>query len=214
MNNRTENKEMGHKADRRVARTRRALREALLALIQEKGYAAVTVEEITARANLGRATFYLHYKDKEDLLLEQFGELVNERARQLSEVPLAAWQPGATPPLLPLLSIFEHAAENVELYQIVLRGEGHFRVADRLRSIIAVAISEVIQAITIHEAHDLRLQIPVELLASYFAGALLGSITWWLEQESAQRPTPHEMALTFQTMFFPGVREVVGNEAD
>ena len=60
-----------NKPDRRVNRTRRLLREALLALIMEEGYDAVTIEEITDRADLGRTTFYLHYRDKEDLA---FGE--------------------------------------------------------------------------------------------------------------------------------------------
>jgi AcrR family transcriptional regulator len=199
-----------HKEDRRVARTRRALREALLELIQEKGYAAVTVEEITTRANVGRATFYLHYKDKEDLLLEQFSELANERARLLSDIPLSAWRPGATLPVMPLLSIFKHAADNEELYQVVLRGDGHFRIAERMRSIIAVSISEVIEAIVRNEAPDLCLQIPVDYLASYFSGALLGSIAWWLEQNLLKRPSPEEMALSFQNMFIPGMREMVG----
>lgn len=210
MNTKPENKAKAHREDRRVARTRRALREALLELIQEKGYAAVTVEDITERANLGRATFYLHYKDKEELLLEQFSELASERARLLSDVPLAAWQTGANLPIMPLLSIFQHVSENTELYKTVLRGEGHFRVGDRLRNIIAVTIGEVITAISRNEARNLRLQIPLEFLASYFAGALLGSIAWWLELEPDQRPTPEQMALSFQTMFIPGMREIVG----
>lgn len=194
------------KEDRRVARTRRALREALLELIQEKGYDAVTVEEITSRANLGRATFYLHYKDKEELLLEQFGEIASERARQLSEIPLAAWQPEASPPLMPLLTVFEHAAQNADLYRLVMRGDGHFRVADRLRAIIAGAIQDVIQAKSLNEPPGLTPHISIELLSAYFAGALLGTIAWQLEQDPPSNP--HEMARTFQTLFIPGVRQV------
>ena len=55
------------KTDRRIQRTRQSLRTALLTLIKEKGYDAISIEEITERANVGRATFYLHYKNKEDL---------------------------------------------------------------------------------------------------------------------------------------------------
>ena len=76
--------------DRRVQRTRKALRSALLELIKEKGYDSVSVEEITQRANLGRATFYLHYKDKEDLLVDEFNEIVNERARIISDIPFSS----------------------------------------------------------------------------------------------------------------------------
>ena len=92
------------KIDRRVQRTRQALRNALLELIKEKGYDSISVEEITQRANLGRATFYLHYKDKEDLLVDEFNEIVNERARTISDIPFSAW--------LPALENPDHASEN------------------------------------------------------------------------------------------------------
>ena len=55
------------KVDRRVRRTRRLLRDACIALILEKGYETITVEEITERADVGRTTFYMHYRDKEDV---------------------------------------------------------------------------------------------------------------------------------------------------
>ena len=67
-----------NKPDRRIQRTRRALRNALLQLVKEKRYDSILVEEITQRANLGRATFYLHYKDKEDLLVDVFSEMAKE----------------------------------------------------------------------------------------------------------------------------------------
>ncbi len=54
--------------DRRVQRTRQLLEQALLALLEEQDYESITVQQITDRANLGRATFYLHYRDKEQLL--------------------------------------------------------------------------------------------------------------------------------------------------
>ena len=62
---------MRKKEDRRIVKTRRALREALLDLIEEKGLDRVTVKELCERANLNRGTFYLHYRDVYDLL-EQY----------------------------------------------------------------------------------------------------------------------------------------------
>ena len=57
------------KEDRRVQRTRQLLSSALLKLIEERGYDSLTVNDITEQANVGRATFYLHYQDKEQLLV-------------------------------------------------------------------------------------------------------------------------------------------------
>lgn len=194
------------KKDRRVNRTRRALRHALFELIQEKGYDSVTVEEITDRANLGRATFYLHYRDKEDLLIEQFTEIANDRVQVLSEIPLSAWEPQDGPPVIPLLNIFEHAAENASLYQLVLMGESNGRIMERLRQIIAKSIQELIEKKTENEKVRLSPQVPLELISAFFAGALVNTLVWWLAQES--HPSPEEMALMFQHMFFPGMRNV------
>ena len=63
-------------SDRRVARTKRLLDNALLSLIEERGYAATTVADIAERADVGRATFYLHYHDKEELLAESLERLL------------------------------------------------------------------------------------------------------------------------------------------
>src|SRR5512146_975070 len=101
--------------DRRVQRTRQALREALLSLMKEKNYNAITVEEITAHANLGRTTFYLHYQDKEALLLEKFADLIHELVREISQVSVLEWQQQQKIPQRPVLMIFQHVAENEEL---------------------------------------------------------------------------------------------------
>jgi AcrR family transcriptional regulator len=57
------------KDDRRVHRTQQLLRTALVSLIEEKGFEALTVQDIIDRANVGRATFYAHFDNKEDLLV-------------------------------------------------------------------------------------------------------------------------------------------------
>src|SRR5512138_500847 len=80
-----------NKIDRRIQRTRQSLRAALFDLMKAKSYDAISIEEITERANVGRATFYLHYKDKEDLLLEEFRAMATEKVQVLSEIPFSAW---------------------------------------------------------------------------------------------------------------------------
>ncbi len=55
-------------SDRRSERTRQALTSALIELMLEEGYQAVTVRQVATRARVGRATFYLHFSDKRELL--------------------------------------------------------------------------------------------------------------------------------------------------
>src|SRR4051812_48772526 len=62
--------------DRRSRRSRRMLGEALLALMQEKNYNAITIRDITDRADLGYMTFYRHYENKDALLVTQIQTMV------------------------------------------------------------------------------------------------------------------------------------------
>lgn len=202
--------------DRRIVRTRQALRKALFELIQEKSYDTVSVEDITQRANLGRATFYLHYKDKDDLLLEEFVDIAQERVRVLSEVPFSDWEAGERAagqsndkqPIMPLLKIFEHAAANASLYRALLHGENLPRMEARIRALVATSIAQIAEAKRQPAPDLLPPQIPVDLLAAYFSGALLSSLTWWLD--SPAPVTPIEMAGMFQRLFFLGVWKMVG----
>jgi AcrR family transcriptional regulator len=198
------------KIDRRVSRTRRALRDAFFALILEKGYEAVTVEEITSRADLGRTTFYLHYRDKEDLLMESIGELVDDLVEQMTHLPLGEWKAdssGSHPS--PALALpFQHVAQNARLYRIILRGEGTYSVTRRLREIIVQAAEGMIPVFLEKESLAINPQVPMEVFLYYLAGSWLGLITWWLENEMPY--PPEQMALMFQRMFMRGARDVLG----
>ena len=70
--------------DRRVRRTRRRLRAALLELILAKGYDKVTIQDVLDRADVGRATFYAHFRDKDDLLVSGAVELRESLREQMA----------------------------------------------------------------------------------------------------------------------------------
>ena len=204
--------------DRRVRRTRRALREAMLDLMEEKGYDQVTVEELTDRADIGRTTFYLHYSAKQDLLLEQFGELLDQLVDQLSQIPLSSWQQAGESftvgdhPSRPICMIFQHAADNKDLYQIVLQGEGVDQASERLQVIMTNAVNTFLSHKLGEESDQLTLKIPIELFGNYFAGAMLGVIKWWLEADMPY--TSQEMEDIFFQMFLPGAIQVLGTELE
>ncbi|MDX9990529.1 MAG: TetR/AcrR family transcriptional regulator [Anaerolineales bacterium] len=204
------------KIDRRVLRTRAALRQALMELIREKGYEALTVEEITQRADLGRATFYLHYKDKDDLLLEEFSLLAQERVNALSEIPFSDWLPDGedqpidenNEPIQPFLMVFQHVSDNAELYRILLKSQSSNQIANRIREILFQSINQFVQTKSERDPIPIRFKVPVDLLAAYFNGALVSSIDWWLE--NMQQVSVKEMTGMFQCMFFPGARKIMG----
>ena len=207
---------MKTKMDRRIQRTRQSLRRAFLELINEKGYDAISIEEITERANVGRATFYLHYKDKEDLLLEEFSEMANEKVQVLSEIPFSAWllsqeeivSAGAKKPAPPLLIVFEHIYDNSELYYILLKSEKSSRIIERIRKISTEAIVKFVETKAKTDPIPLHFNVPIEFFAAFFSGALLSTIDWWLEEE--MRHTPRQMTHLFQSLFFKGAKNVIG----
>lgn len=209
----SDNQPVTRKLDRRVSRTRRQLREALFTLILEKGYDAVTVEEITARADVGRTTFYLHYRDKEDLLMESIGELVDDLIEQMARLPFGEWNlkeggaRGAPSPAIVLP--FQHVASHARLYQIVLRGDGTYSVSRRLREIIVQASAGMMRVLLARDnLGELSTQVPMEVFLNYIAGAWLGLITWWLENEM---PYPaDQIAGMFQRMVIQGAPEALG----
>src|SRR5688500_10603832 len=84
--------------DRRVRKSRQAIREAFISLVLDKGFEAVTVEDIAERADIARATFYAHYSDKHELLTTLFDEITSEVTEQLTKVTGAPAQPRVSIP--------------------------------------------------------------------------------------------------------------------
>lgn len=201
------------KIDRRVSRTRRSLQEALFALILEKGYESVTVEEITNRADLGRTTFYLHYHDKEDLLMQAVRNLVDGLFERLAQYPLDSLklrsQTASGELLIPIISLaFQHVEQNADLYRVVLRGEGTYAAVRRVRQILSRAISDLIEHFTTRNKMELKPVVPLDVFLNSLAGAWIGLITWWLEEDMPY--PPEEMAIMYQRMFMRSTREVLG----
>src|SRR3954468_5421379 len=119
------------KPDRRIQRTRQLLRDSLIALILDKGYDAVTIQDITDHANLGRATFYLHYHDKEDLLVSSLQETFDELVKKIGPAISSDLtnRPAA-------FIAFEHASQNRNLYRVMLSGQGASLLARRIRTFL------------------------------------------------------------------------------
>ena len=191
------------KPDRRVQRTRRQLQDALMSLILEKGYDAVTVEDITGSADLGRTTFYLHYKDKEELLVQSLEAVFDDLVAQIQQRSIDDWVAlGQGPWTL----AFQHAADNARFYQIILRGQGGNTIKNRVLDYIA----STAQATISRRAQEMgvTLSMPIEVLSSYVASSLLGLIAWWLENE---RPyTVAQMDDYFRQLTMHGTAQVMG----
>jgi hypothetical protein len=79
-------------------------------------------------------------------------------------------------------------------------------VGERLRGIIIKAIKDVGQAR--NQGGEFEVQVPLDVIANYYAGSVMGLVTWWLENDTPY--TPERMAGYFQQLFFPGLMQVLG----
>jgi len=171
------------KLDRRTIRTRRALRDALIALILEKGYEAITVQDITDRADLNRGTLYLHYRDKQDLLLSSSTDVYNELIAQFT--PISPDNLSMDIPERHLTTVFRHVAANANFYRVMLGVHGVPAFITRLRNImveVGLGRLEVIRKTAP------TTPFPSALVVSFASGAIIGVIEWWLADNMPLSP--------------------------
>lgn len=158
--------------DRRIARTRLALRDALLALLSEKGWDELNVQEICDRANVGRSTFYLHYQSKEDLLSESLNEL-RDMLRSTSADGTPA---GSRFVFLP--GLLAHMFENRAIFRTVIgRRSGH-AVERRFRTMVVQLLEAELAA-----GHAAELEPAIQ--ARFIAGGWVDLMSWWVDAADA-----------------------------
>lgn len=184
---------MARQLDRRVQRTRKMLRESLMSLILEETYDEISIQNITDKANLGRATFYLHFKDKDELLLEVMDQLMEDILEQVPELSEVQWQLEDTKAIVKL---FDFAAEHYDLYRILIISSGGITASRQLRKTIATRIVASIQGEIDRLGTNPRL--PADFIANHLTGSLLSTIYWWLDNDLPY--TAEEMAAMFQKM--------------
>ncbi|MBZ0283374.1 MAG: TetR/AcrR family transcriptional regulator [Anaerolineae bacterium] len=176
---------MMEKTDRRIRKTRQQLGEALVSLILEKGYDTITIKEITARADVAHATFYRHYRNKDELLARRLEEVVQEIEVMTREPSLQDAEG---------YLIFKHAQENSILYHILLSSPGTTQVRKRIQATIA---ANVLRTCTPLRSAQ-RGIIPPQAAANHIAGSMLLLIEWWLDQKMPH--PPHQMAKVYEQL--------------
>ena len=162
--------------DRRVLRTRQALRDALLQLLVEKGWDALDIQALCDRANIGRSTFYLHFDNKEALLSGSFADLGEALRAQAGPAGMA--RSGDLPWLAGLL---DHVHEQQRVFRALLgRRSGHF-VQERFRALLVELVAGDMPKTSASGW-------PAQAAAHYLGGALFELLVWWLSAARARSP--------------------------
>jgi AcrR family transcriptional regulator len=153
--------------DRRVRRTHRALREAFVELVVERGWDGFSVQDLCNRADVGRSTFYLHYADKEEVLNGAFADLGKELRAQLAPA-------GSSRPLGFSRGLLDHAHAHLRIYRALVGRRAAQVVQGRMRALVTELVRE-----------DLAARLPPgarrEAASAFLAGALFELLFWSLE---------------------------------
>ena len=190
--------EMEGGMDRRSARTRRALHEALISLILRKGYDAITVQEIIDKADIGRATFYAHYRGKEDLLRGGFDALRAE----LRGAALSKRGAGQDGPLAFSLAMFEHACAYRDVYRAMVGGRGGVVAIHEIRRVLSEMVKEELSVFQDDGA------VSRELALHFVVSTFLTVLTWCLERKS--KLAPSEVDAMFRRLVVNGIGRSIG----
>jgi AcrR family transcriptional regulator len=166
----------------RLRRTQKLLREALIALIEERGFDALTIGELTERALVSRAAFYRNYQDKYDLVDQIFQEAMSALLAAVGDL-------GRDHPAEIWVTFFEHIAEYEQLYHALLGKKGSPWFVWKMRAALADLVKERGQlphgSNAIHQpTHSFSDAFVPDLVSALFVEA----ITWWLEQGRPYTP--------------------------
>jgi len=179
---------MSPNIDPRIRRTQTRIRDAFIELIVEQGFDNITVQALTARAHINRATFYRHYTDIHDLVARltsiMFEDVILQgRATSFDELTdpdnAQSW-----------VSLFEHVAQYAEFYRAMIGEGGVSEFREQVRESVE---QEMLKLLPEWGFDEVNLKMPLSLPIRYLAAAQVGFIQWWLEngmpfppQEAAQ----------------------------
>ena len=183
------------KLDARVRKTREALGDALVELMQEKPFDSITVQDVLDRAQVGRSTFYSHFSDKDDLQMSDADEFFEGLAMALSV------HDDQSERVFPVKEFFQHVSEARQFISALANSgrmhdnmelaQGHFARGIERR------LNELPQGSSIPQNER-------PLLGVAHAGALLSLLKWWMDR--GMKEPPEEMDKLFHRMVWNGAK--------
>lgn len=188
--------------DLRVRRTRNAIRAAFLALIEEKGFESIVVQDIADRAMINRVTFYKHYRDKYDLLEQTMNEMYQDLMTKVRQAPTSPREQVINNLLVLWL---EEVTRYASFYRIMLGKEGSANFSSQVRKQLGGLLADALNHLSVKQntadnLYAIRLQ--------FIIGGFLNVTEWWLDQK---QPLPiHQVASQLQLLLF----NVVGDLPD
>ncbi|EAC9672906.1 TetR/AcrR family transcriptional regulator [Enterococcus sp. AZ154] len=198
------------KLDLRVKRTNKYIIEAFIRLVEEKGFEQVTVQNIADEAMINRATFYAHYKDKQDLYekifdlaVESFTAILDfEDFVQGNRIKIRKIEAAMT-------ELFLHIQNNRSFYLTIMDASAIEIIRKKLGLILTERYQEIFSTLKITEGD---IEVPLDFIIDYMTSIFVGTLHWWLTAETTM--TPDHLAKLVIKLVANGHLTVLGIEIE
>ncbi|ADU29096.1 TetR/AcrR family transcriptional regulator [Evansella cellulosilytica] len=190
--------------DRRVLKTRQAINEALLSLMEEKKYNKITIQDIIDRANVGRSTFYSHFATKDELLFSSVEgelEILNQYIKNYVEHD-------DNPRLISAIELFEHIQENSKTIKGLFKTEGANFFFEKVEAYWNTGIEEYLES-KLPKGKEPK--VPIKILTNHISSTLINLLKWWINNNMSY--TPAEMEQYFRSLINPCIDSVIYNDS-
>ena len=191
--------------DRRVRRTQKSLHEALIALLLEKNYDAITVQEVLDRADVGRSTFYAHFQSKDELLISGMDGLRSTLNAAIREGRTSAKRHES---LLGFSrAMFDHVNEYRPVYYALVRTQVFPLVRQHLLGLLSELIERECRAELV-KLKKSKAEVPIELFISHLSTTFFTVLTWWLDKRV--RASTADLDQYFRALVLPALQATLG----
>ena len=189
------------KTDRRSNRTRRQLSSALVDLVKEKRFDDITVQNVIDRADVGRSTFYSHFRDKDDLFQKDWERFLDGFAQHID------WEKAGSGSFVPVVYLFRHLQDFQPFYKGLVRSQ-------KVDGVFKTGTTYLSDKIEIALAARLRGKpapaTPIPILANYLASELFSLLKWWLDHKMPD--SPERMDEIFHELVSPTFRALLKSD--
>lgn len=184
--------------DRRQQKTRAAIFSAFSALLAEKSYNKITVQEIIDAANVGRTTFYAHFETKDDLLKalceELFGHIIGSAMDRTHTHGL--YSDGSAP-----ASVFCHLLQHLKENDNNILGLLSCESSEIFLRYFKNSLNELVRTQFLEQHRTTNSHIPQDFLINHISGSFVEMVLWWIK--SRMRQTPEELDGYFRAVIEP-----------
>lgn len=172
------------KNDRRISKSTKALKNALITLMEKKDFKKISITDIVQLADLNRGTFYKHYETKEELLNELIDDVMEDLVQSYREPYLHTDSFTIAELTTSTVKIFEHVESFGNFYTIIVNSNVLPGFQNRICNVLKqLAQSDLVVEMSPNE------RINAELLSSYNAYAIFGLIVEWVRGGFKYTPT-------------------------